>query len=80
MLLRLWHYTVFLSGFPFGFERLPGIVRHAVWLPQPETWIDHPNKQKNVQQEYIIFTLGYIAFAALALARPSTGGANLFYY
>ena len=77
---RLWHYTVFLSGFPFGFERLPGIVRHAVGLPLPETWIDHPNKQKNVQQEYIIFTLGYIAFAALALARPSTVGANLFYY
>lgn len=80
MLRRLWHYTVFLSGFPFGFERLPGIVRHAVGLPLPETWIDHPNKQKNVQQEYIIFTLGYIAFAALALARPSTVGANLFYY
>lgn len=80
MLRRLWHYAVFLSGFPFGFERLPGIVRHAIGRPLPETWIDHANKRRNVQLEYTAFVLGYTILAGLAFMRPTTVGANLFYY
>ena len=80
MVGRVAGYALFLSGYPFGFERLPGIVRHALGCPLPETWIDHPSKRSNVQREYACFVLGYAALAALAVLRPETIGAGLFYY
>jgi hypothetical protein len=46
----------------------------------PESWIDHENKRKNVQLEYIFFSLGYIALALAAARRPETTGANLWFY
>ena len=77
---RLWGYTVFLSGYPFGFERLLGIAKHAAGTPEKESWIDTPKKARAVQLEYVAFVVGYSLLAAAALARPSTWGASLWFY
>lgn len=79
---KLSAYAVFLSGYPFGFERLPGMVRYAAGGNKdlPEIWVDTEDKRKHVQSEYAAFVLGYATLACMALLRPSTWGANLWYY
>ena len=51
ILSKLSSYMLFLSGYPFGFERLPGMVRYAVGGNKdlPEIWVDTEDKRKNVQ-------------------------------
>jgi hypothetical protein len=77
---RIYGYAVFLSGYPFGFERLPGIAKHAFGYPDPESWIDTPKKHSAVQLEYIFFLAGYILLLVAGLLHPITVGAPLWYY
>ena len=48
---KLLAYGLFLSGYPFGFERLPGVFRYALGgnSDLPEIWVDTQEKRKNVQ-------------------------------
>eukprot|EP01052_Picozoa_sp_SAG31_P042263 SAG31_NODE_6660_length_1934_cov_2.343324_1_plen_66_part_00 len=48
---KLSAYLLFLSGYPFGFERLPGMVRYALGGNKdlPEIWVDTQEKRKHVQ-------------------------------
>jgi len=77
---KLWGYSLFLSGYPFGFERLVGMCMYAVGAPAPETWVDTPAKVRAVRQEYICFVLGYAALGYMAVTHPTTWGANLWWY
>ena len=73
-------YVLFLSGFPFGFERLPGMVRHALGTPEPELWVDTPRKRRTVRLEYCCYVAAYAALAALAMARPAARTALWWYW
>jgi len=76
----LWAYALFLSGYPFGFERIPGMVRHALGRPDTESWVDTDQKRSVVQKEYLMYTSGYAALALASLVYPSTVGSRLWYY
>jgi len=73
-------YTTFLSGFPFGFERIPGIFRYALGTAEDEIWVNSNDKKKAVQIEYACFATGYLALLVASLLRPATIGAPLWYY
>lgn len=77
---RVGSHALFLSGYPFGFERLPGMFTHAFGTPAPEMWIDSDDKKRTVQQEYRVYVTLYAVLAVLAALRPSTVGANLWFY
>lgn len=77
---QLAAYALFLSGYPFGFERLPGMVRHALGRPDEESWIDTPYKRRVIQVEYGCYLAGYAALALAALLEPSRVGAPLWFY
>jgi fatty acid desaturase len=77
---RLGAFLLFLSGYPFGFERILGMAAYAIGQPPRESWVDTEKKVKQVQQEYIVFIIGYVALAVLAVHDPATIGASLWYY
>jgi len=74
-------YALFLSGYPFGFERLPGIYRYALGChTEEEIWVNTEKKKTHVQQEYILYALGYSILTITGLWYPTQVGAPLFYY
>ena len=73
-------YALFLSGYPFGFERIPGMFRHVVGRPDAESWIDTVQKRRVVQVEYACYLSAYVALALASLLYPAAVGARLWYY
>jgi fatty acid desaturase len=72
--------ALFLSGYPFGFERIPNMLSHAIGSPPPESWIDSDYKKAKVRVEYSFYCIGYLVLALAALERPSSVGHGLWYY
>lgn len=72
-------YALFLSGWPFGFERLPGMLRHALGIPEAEMWVDTPGKRATVRREYACYVAGYLGLACASYAHPGVGR-QLWYY
>jgi len=79
-LSRVGLYALFLSGYPFGFERLPGIAKYALGYDLAESWVDTDSKRRSCQREYIAFTLGYVALAVLSVACVDAVGKALVFY
>ncbi len=73
-------YLLFLSGYPFGFERLGGMARHALGAPPAESWVDTSEKRRVVRLEYRLYLLAYVTLGAMSLARPAAVGRPLWYY
>jgi len=71
---------LFLSGYPFGFERVPAMACHVLGMPPAESWVDTDAKRRKVRIEYSFYLLGYLALAVASLARPSTIGAKVWYH
>ena len=72
--------VLFLSGWPFGFERLPNMALHALGKPPSESWVDTDAKKAKVRLEYAFYLLGYLSLAAAGMARPASVGKALWYY
>lgn len=89
-------YAQFLSGYPFGFERLSSIVRHAIAKPpEDEFWVVNEKQRAVVRREYQVWLvlygliLGAIVYYQEAVLVPLTfywllphilGAAHLRYY
>lgn len=71
---------LFLSGWPFGFERIPNMAQHVLRMPPAESWVDTDPKRAKVRVEYTFYLLGYLSLAAAGLSRPATVGRALWYY
>lgn len=73
-------YLLFMSGYPFGFERLPDMFQYATGSHSEETYINTNSKRTAVRNEYIGFTLAYLLLAVLSVVYPQQVGATLWYY
>merc|ERR1711865_625296 len=89
---EMWQYAQFVSGYPFGFERIPGIVSYALGgHPKDDFWVITDKHRSSIQIEYLIWislTAG-VALHGSALAAPliyywllphCIGSAHLRYY
>uniref|UniRef100_A0A7S0AVL6 Fatty acid desaturase domain-containing protein n=1 Tax=Pyrodinium bahamense TaxID=73915 RepID=A0A7S0AVL6_9DINO len=72
-------YAAFLSGYPFGFERIHRMYSLAVGRLSLDPWVADkpPATQRFVRIEAGAFCAGYAALALLALAYPSSVGVKL---
>lgn len=78
---ELWQYAVFLSGYPFGFERIPGIVQRAFGkVPPHEFWVITDNQHASVRKEYTVWCLVYGMLAAGCGAWGTVFAAPLWHY
>ncbi|CAK9069414.1 unnamed protein product [Durusdinium trenchii] len=71
-------YFSFISGHPFGFERVARMAR-TVLKNEVDPWVaDKPEStQKAVKMEASFYLFGYFLIALLALFRPSTVGVKV---
>lgn len=74
-------YFAFLSGYPFGFERVPNMFRRACGNCEDPWVVDKPEKTKRkVRIEAGCYCLGYSLLGLLALVRPLSAGMPLVLY
>lgn len=75
-------YAAFLSGYPFGFERVPRMLNIATGWAEPDFWVasKSPGTQRHVRAEAGIYCLGYLALALAALRWPWRVGEPLVLY
>eukprot|EP00440_Ansanella_granifera_P056071 gb/GFBE01060774.1/.p1 GENE.gb/GFBE01060774.1/~~gb/GFBE01060774.1/.p1 ORF type:complete len:361 (+),score=76.28 gb/GFBE01060774.1/:1-1083(+) len=73
-----WGYAQFLSGYPFGFERVMRMVRIAQGV-EVDAWVaDKPEAvQRFVRREAAAYVTGYALLAIAGLARPKSIGISL---
>mmetsp|Transcript_35605 Transcript_35605/g.83240 ORF Transcript_35605/g.83240 Transcript_35605/m.83240 type:complete len:357 (-) Transcript_35605:93-1163(-) len=69
-------YLSFLSGYPFGFERVLKMAKMACGAPLDPWVVDKPEGvQTLVRREAAVYFLGYVLVALAALFRPKRIGA-----
>jgi len=74
-------YLRFLTGYPFGFERIPGVFSYAMGKkPAGDFWVTTPKHISKVRQEYTVWVCLYFGIAVAATCWPETVLAPLFYY
>lgn len=68
-------------GYPFGFERIPGIVQRAFGkVPPNEFWVITDNQHASVRKEYTVWCLVYGMLAAGCGAWGTVFAAPLWDY
>merc|ERR1712028_121936 len=78
---EMWQYAQFVSGYPFGFERIPGIVSYALGgHPKDDFWVITDKQRKSVQIEYLIWCLIWVSLTAGVALHGSALAAPLIYY
>lgn len=77
----LWAYAAYLSGYPFGFERIVRMARSACGCT-PDPWVadKNPTTRRVVRLESALFCAGYLTLALFGLFRPVRVGSKLFLY
>mmetsp|Transcript_104523 Transcript_104523/g.332481 ORF Transcript_104523/g.332481 Transcript_104523/m.332481 type:complete len:365 (-) Transcript_104523:139-1233(-) len=75
-------YAAFLSGYPFGLERVPRMLKLALGRSTLDPWVaDKPaGTQRFVRAEAGVYCLGYAVLALIALLHPVTVGSKLVLY
>lgn len=75
-------YAAFLSGYPFGLERVPRMFNLAMGRVEADPWVaDKPAAtQRFVRAEAACYCLGYLVFAIFSIAFPITIGVKLVLY
>lgn len=75
-------YIAFLSGYPFGFERVVRMWRLALGTTSADPWVADkpPATQSFVRKEAAAYVVGYICIAAVALLRPVRVGVPVILY
>ncbi|CAE8716014.1 unnamed protein product [Polarella glacialis] len=75
-------YFQFLSGYPFGFERVGRMVKLALGSAAADPWVaDKPEAtQRFVRMEASVYSIGYLLIAVAALAYPSSVGLPVVLY
>mmetsp|Transcript_71298 Transcript_71298/g.220333 ORF Transcript_71298/g.220333 Transcript_71298/m.220333 type:complete len:368 (-) Transcript_71298:240-1343(-) len=75
-------YAAFLSGYPFGLERIPRMLGLALGSTGLDPWVaDKPvGTQRFVRIEAAAYCFGYAVLALVALLYPMTVGSKLVLY
>jgi len=75
-------YVSFLSGYPFGFERIPRMLRLATGMAAADPWVAYQSAstKKYVRIESVIYCVGYLLVALAAVTHPCSVGINLVLY
>jgi fatty acid desaturase len=76
-------YLLFLSGFPFGFERIPGIFNHAQGKPPTEaekTFVKTDKARLAIKEEYSAWVMIYGLLLLSSAVYPSIGVALWYYW
>lgn len=72
-------YAAFLSGYPFGLERVPKMLKLVLGQTALDPWVvDKPEStQRHVRLEAGVYCVGYALLALASLAYPVTVGVKL---
>eukprot|EP00933_Yihiella_yeosuensis_P022576 TRINITY_DN17770_c0_g1_i1.p1 TRINITY_DN17770_c0_g1~~TRINITY_DN17770_c0_g1_i1.p1 ORF type:complete len:361 (-),score=63.74 TRINITY_DN17770_c0_g1_i1:90-1172(-) len=75
-------YFLFLSGYPFGFERVARMMKIATGSIEADPWVaDKPAAtQKAVRIEAAAMSAGYVLLGLWGLSAPSTVGVSMMLY
>eukprot|EP00927_Polykrikos_kofoidii_P059485 TRINITY_DN54635_c0_g1_i1.p1 TRINITY_DN54635_c0_g1~~TRINITY_DN54635_c0_g1_i1.p1 ORF type:complete len:389 (+),score=42.47 TRINITY_DN54635_c0_g1_i1:87-1253(+) len=75
-------YVSFLSGYPFGFERIPRMLRLALGTLSADPWVvdKSASVKRRVRIEAFLYIVGYCSLALFAILHPSSVGMPLILY
>lgn len=77
-----WRYASFVSGYPFGFERVLRMTDLATGSFHDDPWVADKSAavQQFVQIEAAVYLAGYLAFGLMALIKPNAVGVPVVLY